>query len=65
MYTLTCPVCVTALRPRVFQGYYDTFTCWTCGCTDKGIVPPGATVMAGAFGYGTDGAPATHQSLQG
>ena len=60
---LTCPVCLDTLRPRVFTGYYDAFVCYTCACTDRGIIPPGATLMAGAYGGGPDGAPATPADL--
>jgi hypothetical protein len=58
-----CPCCNTALVPRVFAGYYDRFTCWTCACTDANTLIPGATILAGGYGWGTDGDLATVDDL--
>ncbi len=58
-----CPCCNTALVPRVFSGYYDSFTCWTCACTDADTLIPGATILAGAYGGATTGDLATTDDL--
>lgn len=58
-YKPTCPVCVTEMQPRYFVGYYESFVCWTCECTSTEIVPPGSTVMAGAYSGAKEGAPVT------
>ena len=58
-----CPCCNTALAPRVLSGYYDSFTCWTCICTDADTVIPGATILAGAYGGARDGDLATADDL--
>ena len=55
MTTPICPCCTTPLVPRVFSGYYDSFTCWTCACTDTDTLIPGSTVLAGAYGGATTG----------
>ena len=58
-----CPCCNTALVPRVFAGYYDSFTCWTCACTTTNTFIPGSTILAGGYGYAIDGDPATADDL--
>lgn len=60
---LICPCCNTALVPRVYVGYYDSFTCWTCACTDADTLIPGATVLGGAYGCATTGDVATTDDL--
>jgi len=54
----TCPCCQTQMKPKVFKGYYDSFTCWTCECTEERKIIPGSTVKAGAYAFATEGEPA-------
>lgn len=58
-----CPCCNTELAPRVFSGYYDSFTCWTCICTDADTLIPGATILAGGYSGARDGDIATEDDL--
>jgi len=40
-----CPYCKTEMKPRYFQGYYESFSMWKCAC--KRI--QGEKVLAGAY----------------
>ena len=48
-----CPHCKTEMKPRHFEGYYESFPCWECKCE----VIPGATVIAGSYSHATEGEP--------
>ena len=58
-----CPCCNTTMTPRVFVGYYDNFTCWSCFCTDSNTFIPGSTILAGGYGGGITGDVATPDDL--
>lgn len=35
-----CPICLEALEPFNYKGYYDTFCGYECGCVEfKGVRP--------------------------
>jgi len=46
-----CPYCQAAMRPRYYEGYYDSFSFWACDCE----VLPDATMSAGAYSCATEG----------
>ena len=27
-----CPYCKATMEPENYEGYYDSFSCWTCDC---------------------------------
>jgi hypothetical protein len=40
-----CPYCGSVMRPKYFEGYYDSFPFWECTC----IEIPGAEIEKGGY----------------
>jgi hypothetical protein len=64
MKSPTCPCCKTEMKPKVFGGYYESFTFWGCMCTETETFIPGSTIKAGAFSGYTEGELAKSETLR-